>query len=111
MNTGLSTYCQVFLWTFSDMQTFNRLIELTNVYHREAGRCLKGKGYLGATIMEVSALEAGLQAMCLLYPKEVKRTKVYQGKRFRRKRNKALEFTLHQLIEIAAELSWFPPKL
>lgn len=92
------------------MGTFDRLIELTNLYHREARRCLNGKAYIGATIMEVSALEAGLQAMCLLYPDDVKRTKVYQGKRFRRKRNKALEFTLHQLIEIAAELSWFPPK-
>jgi hypothetical protein len=55
-------------------------------------------------------LEAALQATCLMYPNEVKRTKVYQSKRFRRKRNKALEFTFNQLIEIAAELSWFPAK-
>jgi hypothetical protein len=92
------------------MQTFERLMELANMYHREARRCLKSKAYLAATIMEVSTLEAALQATCLLYPMDVKRTKVYQGKRFRRKRNKALEFTLNQLIEIAAELSWFPSK-
>lgn len=92
------------------METFDRLMGLANMYHREVKRCLKAKAYLGATIMEVSALEAALQGMCLLYPEDVKRTKVYQSKRFRRKRNKALEFTLNQLIEVAAELSWFPAK-
>jgi hypothetical protein len=86
-------------------------MELANMYHREARRCLKAKAYLAATIMEVSTLEAALQATCLLYPREVKRTRVYQGKKFRRQRNKVLDFTLNQLIEIAAELSWFPPKL
>ncbi|HUI77516.1 MAG TPA: hypothetical protein VLY24_06355 [Bryobacteraceae bacterium] len=92
------------------MGTFDRLMKLANMYHREVRRCLKGKAYLGATIMEVSALEAALQAMCLLYWQDVKKTNVCKGKRFRRKRNLALDFSLNQLIEIAAELSWFPPK-
>src|SRR5581483_3303701 len=92
------------------METFDRLIELFNIYHREVRRCIKSKAYFAATIMEVSALEAGLQAMCLLYPNEVRRTNVFQSKKFRRKRNKVLEFTLNQLIEIAAELSWLPSK-
>jgi hypothetical protein len=34
----------------------------------------------------------------------------YQGKKFRGKRNRALELTLNQLINVAAELGWFPSK-
>ena len=49
----------------------------------------------------VSALEAALQAMCFIYPEDVKRTTVYRRKRFRRKRYRALEFTLFELINIA----------
>ena len=43
-------------------------------------------------------------------PEEVKKTTVYARKRFRGKRNKVLEFTLNQLINIADELAWFPVK-
>jgi hypothetical protein len=39
------------------------------------------------------------------------RTAVYKHKRFRRKRSKALDFTLFELIRIADELGWFPPKV
>jgi len=81
------------------------------LYRREAKRSVRAKAYLAATVMRVSAFEAGLQAMCFLYPEEVKRTTVYKGKRFRGKRNRALEFSLHQLISIADELGWFPAKL
>jgi len=60
--------------------------------------------------MQVAAFEAGLEAMCFLYPEDVKKTSVYQRKRFRGRKNKALEFSLYELINIAAELSWFSPK-
>jgi hypothetical protein len=83
---------------------------LATYYAREARKCSKGKAYFAATIMQVSAFEAALQAMCFLYPEPVKKTTVYQKKRFRTKRNKALEFKLHELINIAAEASWFPAK-
>jgi hypothetical protein len=71
---------------------------------------VRGRDYLGATVMQVAALEAGLQAMCFLYPEDMKRTSVYAKKKFRGKRSKALEFSLHQLINIADELAWFPSK-
>jgi len=93
------------------MTTSERLNELMLSYRREAKRCVRAKAYLAATVMQVSAFEAGLQAMCFLYPVEVKKTTVYAGKHFRGKRNKALEFSLHQLINIADELGWFPAKL
>ena len=92
------------------MNISDRLSELMSSYRREARKCIRGKAYLAATVMEVAALEAGLQGMCLLYPREVKKTTVYAKKRFRSKRNKALEFSLYQLINIAEELGWFPPK-
>lgn len=95
------------------MNISDRLIQLFDSYKREARRCLRGKAYLGAVVMEVAAFEAGLQAMCFLYPDEVKRTSVYTKKLkrgFRRKRSKALEFTLNQLIDIADEAGWFPPR-
>jgi hypothetical protein len=60
--------------------------------------------------MQVSALEAALQAMCFMYPQDVKRTQTFQRKRFRKSRYKALEFSLFELINIADELAWFPPK-
>jgi hypothetical protein len=60
--------------------------------------------------MQVAAFEAALQAMCFVYPEQVKKTTVYQKKRFRGKRNKALEFTLKELIDIASEAAWFPAK-
>jgi hypothetical protein len=92
------------------MHITDRLNELMLSYHREARRCLRGKAYLAATVMQVAAFEAALQMMCFLYPLEMKRTAVYAHKRFRGNRNRALEFTLNQLIDIADELGWFPAK-
>lgn len=91
----------------------DRLQQSARFYHREAEKCLRGRAFLGACVMQAAALEGLLQAMCLLYPDQVKKTAVYQkrSKRgFRRKRNKALDFRYAELINIAAELSWFPPK-
>lgn len=88
----------------------DRLLELATSYNREARKCAKGRAYLAAVVMQVAALEAGLQAMCSIYLRDVKKTTVYQRKKFRGKRNRVLEFSLHQLIAIAAELAWFPPK-
>ncbi len=93
------------------MNISDRLGELAKFYDREARRCVKGRAYLAACVMQGGALEALLQAMCFLYPEDVKRTLVYQHKRFRSKRYKALEFKYYELINIAAELSWFPPKV
>ena len=92
------------------MNNSDRLNELMHYYQREARRCLRSKAYLAATVMQVAAFEAGLQAMCVLYPAEVRRTTTYAKKHFRGKRHRALEFSLHQLINIADELGWFPAK-
>ena len=88
----------------------DRLVKLAVFYHREAARCVRGRAYLAACVMQGAALEASLQAMCFLYSEPVKKTSVFQKKKFRRKRNKALEFKYYELINIADELSWFPPK-
>jgi hypothetical protein len=92
------------------MSTSDRLTQLASSYHREAGKCLGGKAYLAACVMQVSVLEAALQSMCFLYPGQVKKTAIYQKKKFRGKRYRALEFSLKQLIDIADELGWFPSK-
>ena len=58
-----------------------------------------------------AALEAMLHAMCCLYSEAVRRTQVYQRRNFKpKKRFRSLEFSLYELIKIAKELSWFPPK-
>jgi hypothetical protein len=91
----------------------DRLIEVANFYHREAEKCVRGRAYLAACVMQGAALEGGLQAMCFLYPEDVKKTMVYQKRLkrgFRRKRNRALELKYTELIDIADELSWFPSK-
>jgi hypothetical protein len=92
------------------MNISDRLTGLASFYHQEARKSRRGKAYLAATVMQVAALEASLQAMCSLYPGEVKKTIQYAKKRFRAKRNRVLEFSLYQLINIAEELAWFPPK-
>ena len=79
-------------------------------YRHETRKCTRGKAYLAATVMQVAALETGLQGMCFIYPEEVKKSSVYAKKRFRGKRDKALEFSLYELITIVEELRWFPPK-
>jgi hypothetical protein len=65
---------------------------------------------MAASVMQVAAFEAAIQAMCFLYPDEVKRTSVHAHKRFRGKRNKALEFSLNELIKVADQAGWFPAK-
>lgn len=90
----------------------DRLIAAARLYHKEAGKCLRGQAYLAACVMQGAALEALLQAACFLYPQAVKKTNVYQRKKkrgFQRKKNRALDFKYVELINIAAELSWFPP--
>lgn len=93
------------------MNISDRLIETAGLYYREAGKCRRARAYLAACVMQVSVLETVLLAMSFLYPSQVRRTLVYKGKRFRRKRSKALDFTLFELIKIADELGWFPPKV
>jgi hypothetical protein len=92
------------------MEISDRLGKLATFYHRRACKCSRARAYFAASVMQGAALEAALQAMCFLYPNEVKKTTVYQRKKFEGKRNKALEFNLYQLIKIAEELAWFPPK-
>jgi len=92
------------------MEITERLSKLALFYDREATKCARSKAYLAACVMQGAALEASLHAMCFLYPQKVKKTTVYQKKRFRTKRNKALEFKFYELINIADELVWFPPK-
>jgi hypothetical protein len=92
------------------MDTSDRLGQVAIFFRREARKCLRGRAYLAACVMQGAAREASLQAMCFVYPEEVKKTTVYQKKRFRRKRNKALDFKYYELIKIADELSWFPAK-
>jgi hypothetical protein len=89
----------------------DRLIETAGLYYREASKCRQARAYLAACVMQVSVLETALIAMCFLYPSQVRRTMIYKDKRFRRKRSKALDFTLFELIKIADELGWFPPKV
>lgn len=92
------------------MNISDRLTSLAVFYHKEAQRCLRGRAYLAACVMQGAALEGVLQCLCFLYPEEIKKTVVFQKKRFRRKRNKALDFKYYELIRIADELGWFPPR-
>lgn len=92
------------------MDISGRLTEIATFYNHEARRCAKSRGYLAACVMQVSALEAALQAMCFMYPRDVKQTQTFQRKRFKKSRYRALEFSLYELINIADELSWFPSK-
>jgi len=71
----------------------------------------QGKSISCSRVMQVSVLEAGLQAMCAIYGDEVKRTSVYRRKRFRKKRDRILEFSLNELINIAREVQCFPPRI
>jgi hypothetical protein len=93
------------------MNINDRLIDVINKYRREARKCEKAHAYLSASIMQAAALEASLQAMCFLYPADIKKTPVYQRKRFKSRRYKAFDFSFSQLINIAGEADWFPNKI
>jgi hypothetical protein len=92
------------------MEISNRLGKLATFYNRQARKCSNARAYFAASVMQAAALEAALQALCFLFPNEVKRTSIYQRKKFKRKRSKALDFTLYELIKIAEECAWFPSK-
>jgi hypothetical protein len=92
------------------MGTTERLSQIVGFYQREARKCSRGGAYFSSCVMQVAALEASLQGVCTLYSREVKKTSVYQRKRFRTKRNRVLEFSLNELIKIADERNWFPAK-
>jgi hypothetical protein len=92
------------------MEISDRLTRLAIFYDKEASRCVQARPYLAACIMQTSALEAMLLGRCFLFSRDVKRTATYQKKKFQRKRSKALDFKLFELIEIADELGWSPPK-
>jgi len=62
------------------MSICERLIAVVNFYHREARKCVRGRAYLAACVMQGAALEGGLHVICSLYPKKVKKTSVYQRK-------------------------------
>jgi hypothetical protein len=90
------------------MGIVERLTEISVFYHKEAHKCSRARAYFSACVMQVASFEAALQAMCSLYRRDVRKTTVYQRKRFRTTRNRALEFSLYELINIADELAWFP---
>ena len=69
----------------NDMTITDRLGKLALFYHREAGRCVQARAYLAACVMQGAALEAFLQAMCLLHPEHVKKTTVYKKRSFERR--------------------------
>lgn len=92
------------------MNISDRLTHLAMFYHKEAQRCSRGRAYLAACVMQGAALEGTLQCLCSLYPSEVRKTAVFQRKKFKHKRNKALDFKYYELIKIADELGWFPPR-
>jgi len=92
------------------MNISDRLTHLAVFYYKEAQRCSRGRAYLAACVMQGAALEAALQCLCFLYPDDVRKTAIFQRKRFRRKRNKALEFKYFELINIADELGWLPSR-
>jgi hypothetical protein len=64
----------------------DRLMQLMGTYHREARRCVRARAYLAATVMQVAAFEAGLHAMCCLYPEEVKKTTIHLAKKVPREK-------------------------
>jgi hypothetical protein len=74
------------------MNTSDRLVELATFYHREARRCERGRAFMAASVMVVAAFEAAIQAMCFLFPAEVKTTTVYAHKRSVEKETKLWNF-------------------
>jgi hypothetical protein len=92
------------------LDTSDRLAKISHFYHQEAERCARGRAYLAACVLAAAALEAILLSMCYIEDRKVRSTSVYKRRSFRSKRNRFLEFSLFQLIEVAAELNWISRK-
>lgn len=88
----------------------DRLGKIARFCHHEAKRCARVRGYFSACVLAAAALEALLLSMCYVEDRRVRVTSVYRQKRFRVCRNRFLEFSLFELISIAAELNWIPSK-
>lgn len=88
------------------MTRFDKLMEIQKSYNREAKKCGKNKQYISGCIMLGSSLEAGLLAMCLLYPHMLRKSNTYSQKVKSRKR--LWRADLYILLEIARDLNWLP---
>ena len=90
------------------MTRFDKLMEIQNSYRLEAKRCEKARLYISGCVMLGSSLEAGLLAMCLLYPHSLMKSTTYSQKV--KRRSELWRTTLATLLNIAAELNWLPSR-
>jgi hypothetical protein len=92
----------------SDEQ-FQRLMQLCNLYRREAKKCKDAKSYLAGCVMIGAALEADLICMCHCYADEIPAALIPQGKNSQPK--PLLQWSFSQLLQIARECDWLPARL
>jgi len=78
------------------------------IYVDEANKCYEAKAYFAGCVMLGSALESILLVMVSQYPEEINTLKKFpkrSGKVFA-----PVEWTLSDLLNVAAELNWLPRK-
>jgi hypothetical protein len=88
---------------------FDALVALIGRYHKEARRAAKARAYYAACVLIGSALEGSLLAMCTLREADVE-AHLSALPANRRPPRTAEDWTLNQLLAVAAALRWFPAR-
>jgi hypothetical protein len=92
-----------------EIQSLGTLLKIHNFYIDEAEKCYESKAYFAGCVMLGSALEAILLIMVSQYPEEINKLKTFPKRRG--KTTAPINWSLSDLLHIAAELKWLPCKL
>ena len=92
-----------------DIQPLGTLLRIHNFYIEEAKKCYETKAFFAGCVMLGSALESILLVMVAQYQKEINTLTNFP--KSRGKPTAAINWSLSDLLNVAADLNWLPRKL
>jgi hypothetical protein len=92
-----------------EIQPLETLLKIHNFYIDEAQKCYGAKAYFAGCVMLASALETTLLVMVDRYKEEINTLSKFPMRRG--EPTAPINWTLSELLDIAAELNWLPRKL
>jgi hypothetical protein len=88
---------------------FDDLLRIAVSYKRQAEKCAGVKAYHASSIFLASAVEASILAMYYCFSSQARKSKTYRS--LKNGRKNILYWDLFQLVRLAKELKWIPPKV
>jgi len=90
-------------------ETFNEVLRLSRMYHREAERCQNAKAFFAGCVMIGAAFEAFLLSFADCYPDEAMNSTA--APKDKGKVKPLIDWSLSNLLAVAKEESWLPSAL